>query len=357
MRGLPWRLSALLPWLSLAGGLPTAAVCISGQARTLPDTAWKIRKRLLEPWEQFGGAASFVFVSRRSYYPAWKQAAWGGRKWRVPDAEMDRALRVLRPAAYVVYDENATSVELPPARSTLCSDTSREQHWSSQARQFWSIARCFGLVAAHERARGAAFAYFVRFRADAAPKARVPLAIGEARARCDPAARCLFVQPGEHSDGLALVARAGADAYASTFDEFHGGKCATLSFARARCERELGVGQHRTECLVLAHMRRGEEDARGARGGGGASGDSSVEVVTDERFDFDIVRPTDPYKPKLTRAPTDGELAWLRENGTAPAPQAARYEPVPYVPPPRAPSDARSSTKRPARSAQPWLPH
>ena len=150
MRGFPWRLGALLPWLSLAGGLPTAAVCISGQARTLPDTAWKIRKRLLEPWEQFGGAASFVFVSRRSYYPAWKQAAWGGRKWRVPDAEMDRALRVLRPAAYVVYDENATSVELPPARSTLCSDTSREQHWSSQARQFWSIARCFGLVAAHE---------------------------------------------------------------------------------------------------------------------------------------------------------------------------------------------------------------
>ena len=348
MRDHPWRLGALLPWLSLAGGLPTAAVCISGQARTLPDTAWKIRKRLLEPWEQFGGAASFVFVSRRSYYPAWKQAAWGGRKWRVPDAEMDRALRVLRPAAYVVYDENATSVELPPGRSTLCSDTSREQHWSSQARQFWSIARCFGLVAAHERARGAAFAYFVRFRADAAPKARVPLAIGEARARCDPAARCLFVQPGEHSDGLALVARAGADAYASTFDEFHGGKCATLSFARARCERELGVGQHRTECLVLAHMRRGEED--GALGGGG------VEVVTDARFDFDIVRPLDPYKPKLTRPPTDAELAWLGANATAPAPPAASYEPVPYVPPPPRPP-SRAKRERP-RSTQPWLhPH
>ena len=192
-RASAWRRAlTLLALLSLdtAGGTPASAVCISGQARTLPDTAWKIRKRLLEPWEQFGGAASFVFVSRRSYYPAWKQAAWGGKKWRVPDAEMDRALRVLRPAAYVVYDENATSVELPPGRSTLCSDTSREQHWSSQARQFWSIARCFGLVAAHERAAGFRFAYFVRFRADAAPKARVPSAIGEAAARA-PAARAL----------------------------------------------------------------------------------------------------------------------------------------------------------------------
>ena len=79
---------------------------------------------------------------------------------------------MLQPAADAVYNENATAVELPGARPTTCSDARREQHWSSQARQFWSIARCFGLVAAHERAAGFRFAYFVRFRADAAPNVR-----------------------------------------------------------------------------------------------------------------------------------------------------------------------------------------
>ena len=137
--GLFWT-----PSYSAAGELPAAALCISGQARTLPDVAWTIRRRLLEPWAPFGGAATFLFVTRASYYEH-KVAPWGGMRWTVPERHMARARAALAPVlAYVEYDERAAAIEMPP-RASRCYKHAESgyQHWSWQSVQFWAVARCF----------------------------------------------------------------------------------------------------------------------------------------------------------------------------------------------------------------------
>ena len=233
-----------------------AAVCLSGQVRSLLDVHQTLRERLVDPFLEHGGAQLFMHVSLTSTFTRYHDDDPPLNE-TMTFRQLQPALEALTPTAVQLYTEgDVAATGLHP--STCNNDpTDRSAGWTYNSVQFWGISRCFAMIDAAERAMGKIFRLAVRARPDVLPDPQIVDLFGEALRE---AADSQWVSLGSSSGADSLVVAKGPNAtaaVASIWGEFTGG-CLSAAFPDVTASRALcspfDFEINGTECLVLRHL-------------------------------------------------------------------------------------------------------
>ena len=150
---------------------PRAAVCLSGQVRTLNLTASTLSEHLSYG---LGGRANvdyFLFVNLddgdgKRYSEINFNSQRSGSELHTLESLHD-AIAALKPVTMSTYTTE-DYVAAAPARHGRCIGRQQVQpsDFSLHGIQFWGLQRCLGMVRSHERATGFRYEWIVRARPD-----------------------------------------------------------------------------------------------------------------------------------------------------------------------------------------------
>eukprot|EP00966_Prymnesium_polylepis_P307491 7105995-Prymnesium_polylepis.1 len=163
------RQFSLLPTDSPLRGNHAAAVCLSGQVRSLLDVHQTLRQRLVDPFVDAGGAQVFLHVSLTSSFIRYHDDDPPMNE-TMRASQLEPALQTLSPTAVQIYEEgsafDSAAASLQP--STCYRNPAEEEgaDWTYNGVQFWGVSRCFALIAQAEAAMGRQFRFAIRARPD-----------------------------------------------------------------------------------------------------------------------------------------------------------------------------------------------
>ena len=250
---------------------PVAAICLSGQVRSLLDVYETIRTRLVDPFAPAGGASVFMHVSLTSQYPS-SHPTLPNVSWTITRQQLQPALDVLRPAKLTIYEEGiAFSKSLQPSTCYRSPEAQKGGDWSYHGAQFQGVSQCFAQILRAEKSAARPFRFTIRARLDAVPLPEVVDLIGEALQESEETSnpsrsplerlsgRSGWVRMAAGSGSDALLFAKGNDAtlaIASVWEEFGGDNCSALPEGGASMQMcaPFKVAWSGTECLVVRHV-------------------------------------------------------------------------------------------------------
>jgi hypothetical protein len=254
-----------------------AAVCISGQARTLLETYKSIQAfRDVVP----GGANVFMYIGLSDTYDLFKPSVAAFHKFERDHtgAELTPAITALAPVRIQFY--NSTSFDRDrnaPRKPGKCFNAPGEQgccHFSYHGPQFWNVNKCLTMVKDYETQTGVQHRWAVRMRPDARFQGPSQIANIMRSIQADEVPR-VWMRGNGGADMFAVMTHSAMEAYRTVWDEFTG-DCLTLPGKEKR-EKDCWPYVHywtSTECLIVAHLHR-----------------TGVDIVGSETYTVSVVRP------------------------------------------------------------------
>jgi len=242
-----------------------AAVCLSGQVRTILDVYETIRVRLVDPFKPIGGARVFMHVSLTSEYPPAHPGLYENSRWTMTKQQLQPARHGLgvRAADLTIYEEGtAYDHDTAKLKPSACYKDPTGPECSAHnggaechGPQFWGVSKCFAQILQAEREQGSPFQFTIRARPDSVPAPGIIDVILAAMSSDLTSPSWVRMASGVQSDGLLLAQGSEAtQAVASIFDEFDGA-CLDPDQEKEKqlCDpfNVIWIG---TECLLVRHI-------------------------------------------------------------------------------------------------------
>ena len=242
-----------------------AAICVSGQVRTIRDVYETIRVRLVDPFASVGGARVFMHASLTSEYPPTHPGLSQNGRWTMTEKELQPALQGLgvQTADLTIYEEGtAYDHDAAKIKPSDCYKDPNGPECSAHnggaechGPQFWGVSKCFAQILRAEHSQGKPFQFTIRARTDSIPVPEIVDVIPAAVSSDPKSPSWVRMASGVGADGLLLAKGSEAtQAIASIFDEFNG-TCSDPDPAETKqlCD-PFQVVWFGTECLLVRHI-------------------------------------------------------------------------------------------------------
>ena len=238
-----------------------AAICISGQMRSLTYAYPYFRDKLIPAFGPSGVVDSFMFLNFDDS-DSHKIMNGGCKHNELELRSIMTELNVVALRSYTMKDFHKTKPKIGPCFEKPEAD--RARHFSWHGPQSWNINQCFQMVTQYEEEKQLRYRWVVRLRPDGA-RAEWQSLTNAIRQDVlpDPALYPrVWMAWGPVADAFAIMTRPALEPFADIWEEFYGKKCLELPqnerLRRHFCVKVIAPERiaFGTECLIALSLRK-----------------------------------------------------------------------------------------------------